>query len=76
MKTYQYWDYAENGETLDGDNILVTMDEVDILEEYWDRWCERLSKYYPDFRKDEMDFRSKSECIDDWMIVNWAWEKK
>lgn len=75
MKTYQYWemeaDVADNNFS-----VLVTRDEVEILDEHWDHWCERVQKIFPDFRKDEMDFRAKSECIDDFLVLNWAWEKK
>jgi hypothetical protein len=74
MKTYQYNDIAFDG--MNEYNIVQELDEVDILDEHWDHWCERMKKVWPKFRKDEMDFRAKSECIDDFLFLNWAWEKK
>ena len=57
----------------DGDNDVVeTLSEAEILSEYWDYWYELMCKKYG---KDEVDANySKQDCIDDWVIVHWAWE--
>jgi hypothetical protein len=75
MTTYVYYDFDFDEF---GNDITVQreIDDVDILDYYWDYWCELMQEKYPTFRKDEMDFMSKSHCIDNWITLNWVKEKK
>ena len=59
---------GENYET----NIVVTMSEDEIREDYWDHWYFLMCKK---FGKDHVDKNySFADCLDDWIAVNWAWE--
>ena len=59
---------GENYET----NIVVTMSEDEIREDYWDHWYFLMCKKYG---KDHVDKNySFADCLDDWIAVNWAWE--
>lgn len=74
MTTYLYneFDFDEHYDTV----TVKEIDDSQILEKYWDYWCEKMAQKFPDFKKDEMDFMSKSQCIEDWIVINWAWEKR
>ncbi len=54
------------------DSFVETFSEKDILDEYWTYWygrmCEKLGKEFVDANYTQED------CIQDWVIVNWAWE--
>ena len=51
---------------------LITEQEIRV--EYWPYWYERMCKK---FGKEEVDSKFTFEdCLDDWVIVNWAWEVK
>lgn len=64
MKTYQYDEYDPDG------GRIVTITEDEIIEKYWDYWCEQMRRV----RKSHMIFREN--CIDDFIVVYWAWEVK
>jgi hypothetical protein len=52
--------------------IYITYSEEEILQMYWDYWYGKMCNK---FGKDEVDSKySKQDCIDDWVITNWAWE--
>ena len=59
MKRYQCNDYPS------GFRILT---EQEILDEYYGYWCDRMRKAG---KEDEI---SKELCIEDWILVNYAWE--
>ena len=69
----RYWSYNEQTESLD-DAIVVTVSDDEILNQYWPWWyskmCEKFGKEVVD-----RDY-SKQDCIDDWVVVHWAWEVK
>ena len=71
---YEYWDFL-NDEFGDY-TVLCEIDDAGVLETYWDSWCEKMSIKYPSFKRDEMDFMSKSQCVEDWLATNHAWVKK
>jgi len=50
----------------------VTMTEDQILEEYWEFWQTRMIKKFGA----NSSLINKKNCIDDWVVVNWAWEKQ
>jgi len=68
----RYFSYNEQG---DGDeNVVVTMSEDEIRKEYYPWWYEKMCKKFGKQKVDET--YSFEDCLDDWIVVNWAWESK
>jgi hypothetical protein len=67
----KYWTIVEPGN--DGVSpVYTTLSEQEILDQYWDHWYGMMCKKYG---KEEVDAKwCKQDCIDDWVVVNWAWE--
>ena len=69
----RYWCYNEYTEDPDA-NPVVTKSEAEILHEYWPHWYGQMCKK---FGKEHVDENySFHDCLDDWIVVNWAWESK
>lgn len=68
MKHYSYNEYTPDPTK----QVVVTLSEQEILDRYWNRWKELMIKK---FGKDcfEKNY-TKQDCIDDWVVINWAWE--
>jgi hypothetical protein len=69
----RYWSYNEQTASLDG-AVVVTVSEDEILDMYWAWWYSKMcEKFGP-----EVVYRdyTKQDCIDDWVVVHWAWEVK
>lgn len=65
----RYWSYNEPAGT---GSIVVTMSEDEILDQYWNWW---YSKMCEKFGREVVDNNyTKQDCIDDWVVVHWAWE--
>jgi len=63
MKTYCYWEYTEPNP--------LEITEEGILDFYWITWKTLMEKKFgPDH-----PLITKENCIDDWVVVNWAIEK-
>ena len=55
-------------------NTVVVMSEQEIIDEYYDYWYDAMCSK---FGKEAVDKNyCKDDCIDDWVVVNWAWESK
>lgn len=67
----RYWTFCEPGSPVSGDPVYITLSDDEIIDQYWDYWCGRMAS----IGKDLNDF-NKYDCIDDWVIVNWAWESE
>ena len=68
----RYFSYDEPDE--DFNNIVVTKSEEEIRKEYYPFWYEKMCKK---FGKEVVDRDySFEDCLDDWIVVNWAWEVK
>jgi hypothetical protein len=68
----KYYTYVEPGK----ENIpeYYTYSESDIIDLYYDFWYARMCKK---FGKEHVDKNyTKQDCIDDWVVINWAWESK
>jgi hypothetical protein len=66
----RYWSIAYP----DGNdnNIVETLSEDQIIEQYYPYWS---GKMIEKFGQEEFDKNwSKKECIEDWIVVHWAWE--
>lgn len=66
MKSYHY-----NQQILDeGDASVVTVTEEQIIKEYYPWWEEQMIKKFGNGHY----LITPEKCIEDWVIVNWAWE--
>lgn len=68
----RYWSVSYPDEN--GNDITETLSEEDIRKEYWLYWygkmCEKFGKEFVD------KTYSFEDCLEDWIIVNWAVESK
>jgi hypothetical protein len=74
---YSYHEYDLDSELENktgGGGYVVTLSEDEIREQYWPFWYDKMCEK---FGKEEVDGKySFEDCLDDWVIVNWAWEVK
>ena len=54
--------------------IIVTVSEDEIREEFYPYWYEKMCAKYGKEHVDET--YSFEDCLDDWVVVHWAWEVK
>lgn len=66
-KIYQCYEYCP-----EEPEYLREWTEDEILEEYWGWWSEKMVKKYGYGH----ELITKENCIEDWLVTNWAWEKK
>ena len=66
MRTYLFNDWDEND-----NHVIREITEDEILEDYWNYWNERMVKKFGYGH----ELITKDNCINDWIVVNWAWEK-
>lgn len=67
MRYFSYNEYTE-----DEKGLVITLSEEDIRKEYYPYWYRRMCDK---FGKDVVDIEYTFEdCLDDWTVVNWAWE--
>jgi len=50
----------------------IEMTEEQILSEYWAWWSMSMANKFGS----NSDLITKQNCIEDWVVVHWAWEKK
>lgn len=68
MKYYSYNEYITDPLL---DNHVVTVSEEDIRRDYYPYWYKRMcDKYGKEYVDNKYSFE---DCIDDWVVVNWAW---
>lgn len=68
MRYFSYNEYVEDP----NENSLVTVSENDILVTYYPFWYDKMCEKYG---KEHVDATySFEDCLDDWIVVNWAWE--
>lgn len=63
----RYWSYNEPV----GDEV-VTKSEEEILQEYYPYWLGQMVKKLG--LGAVIRNYTTQDCIDDWVVVNWAWE--
>lgn len=51
-----------------GEDNPVVVDEDEIRRTYWDYWTEQMTKVG---KADKINW---ADCLDDFQVVNWAWE--
>jgi len=68
MRYFSYNEYVEDANA----NSVVTLSEEDIRRDYWTFWYGKMCEKYG---KEHVDATYCFEdCLDDWIVVNWAWE--
>ena len=72
----RYWSFDEWVKTdplMEGSsNNIVTLSEQEILDSYYPYWYNAMCKKYG---KEHVDANfSKEDCIEEWVIIHWAWE--
>lgn len=66
MRYYSFNEYSEQG------NIVETWSEQEVRERYYPYWYQKMCER---FGQEHVDANfSFEECLDDWVVVNWAWE--
>lgn len=70
-KIYIYNEPIFQGGALIG-NEVIEKTEQQILDDYWDHWNARMIAKFGEGH----ELITKENCIEDWVAVNWAWEKK
>ncbi len=73
MKRYSYNEYNSESPRADASGgYIVTVTEKEVLQQFWPYWyqmmCLKFGKEYVDKTFTEQD------CINDWVVSNWAWE--
>jgi hypothetical protein len=68
MRYYSYNEYDDQG------GHIVTMSEEEIRQKYWPYWYKKMCAKFGQELVDEK--YSFEDCLDDWIVVNWAWEVK
>ena len=54
------------------ENKVITVSEEEIRKDYYSYWYDRMCQK---FGKDIVDKNySFEDCLDDWVVVHWAWE--
>jgi hypothetical protein len=59
--------FDDNGNLIG--NELITVSDEDIRRDYYPWWKEQMKR--SGRNPDDYTFY---DCLDDWMVVNWAWE--
>jgi hypothetical protein len=70
----RYFSYNEYDPDHPDGGYVVTVSEEDISRDYYEFWygkmCEKFGKEHVDANY------SSDDCIEDWVIIHWAWEVK
>ena len=68
----KYWSMSYPDEN--DNDVVETLSEDEIIAQYYPYWSGRMTEKYG---QEEFDKTwSKKECIEDWVVVHWAWESK
>lgn len=70
-KIYCYNEPIFQGGALIG-NDIIEVTEDDIINLYWNFWSGKMISKYGEGH----ELISRENCIEDFIVVNWAWEKK
>lgn len=70
----RYFSYNEPVDENYNINQIITVSEEDVRRDYYPYWYDKMCKK---FGKEVVDRDySFEDCLDDWIVVNWAWESK
>lgn len=62
--------FNDRGDLIDSEVTEIT--DEGILFEYWYYWAKKMEDTFGDGHPET----NTENCIQDWVVVNWAWEKK
>ena len=63
MRRFKYIEF------IDEDIELVKVKtEKEVLDMYWDYWVSKMKQV------EREHLISEENCIQDWVVINWAWE--
>lgn len=68
----RYFIYNEYDPDHTNGGYVVTKSEEDIRNEYWPIWRARMIEKYGEDKVDR--YYSFRDCLDEWIIQNFAWE--
>lgn len=73
MRYFSYNEYDPSSPLADASGgYVATMSEHEIRQQYWPYWYKKMCDK---FGKEHVDnIYSFEECLEDWMVVHWAWE--
>jgi hypothetical protein len=71
MRYFSYNEYDVNN--VDG-VCIYTLSEEDIRKQYWPYWYRKMCEKFGQLHVD--DNYTFEDCLEDWIVVNWAWESK
>jgi hypothetical protein len=75
MRYYSYNEYDPDSPLADDTGgYVVTVSEEDIKLKYWPYWYKKMCERFGQETVDR-DY-SFENCLDDWIVVNWATEVK
>jgi len=66
----KYWSMSYPDEN--DNDVVETLSEDEIIAQYYPYWSGRMIEKYGQEEFDKI--WSKKECIEDWVVVHWAWE--
>ena len=66
--TYNEPVFDEQGKLIN--NVTVKKTEQEVLNEYWLFWKDQVIRVHGE----DSDLITEENCIQDWVVVNWAWE--
>lgn len=64
----KYWTYVEYGK--EGKEETRTLSEAQIIKQFFPWWSKRMRE------ADKGHLINHQNCIDDWVVINWAWRGK
>lgn len=72
MKRYNYNDpiFNHKGDIIG--NRVLTISDKEILDRYWSYWYNSMIRKYGY----DHPLITEANCIEDWVISNWAWMEK
>lgn len=73
MRYFSYNEYVDDDYDDQG-GYIVTMSEEEIRQKYWPYWYKKMCDKFGQELVDEK--YSFEDCLDDWIVVNCAWEVK
>lgn len=65
----KYYSYIVADDADDWNAVKIIVSEEEILEKVWDEWCNKMKE------AGRVDQISRSACIDDFCVINWASEE-
>lgn len=69
MRYFSYHEYVT-----DESAIIVTKSEDEVRKEYWPHWFDKMCDKFG--YEHVTEIYSFEDCLDDWIVVNYAWEVK